>query len=28
LFDAGQVTTTRYRYRGPVIPSPWPLAAA
>ena len=28
LFDAGQVTTTRYRYRGSVIPSPWPLAAA
>jgi RNA-directed DNA polymerase len=28
LFQAGQVTTTRYRYRGSVIPSPWPLAAA
>ncbi len=28
LFNAGQVTTTRYRYRGSVIPSPWPLAAA
>jgi RNA-directed DNA polymerase len=28
LFQAGLVTTTRYRYRGSVIPSPWPLAAA
>ena len=28
LFNAGLVTTTRYRYRGSVIPSPWPLGAA
>ncbi len=28
LFNAGLVTTTRYRYRGSMIPSPWPLAAA
>jgi RNA-directed DNA polymerase len=28
LFNAGTVTTTRYRYRGSAIPSPWPLAAA
>jgi RNA-directed DNA polymerase len=28
LFNAGLVTTTRYRYRGAVIPSPWPLGAA
>jgi len=27
LFNAGLVTTTRYRYRGSVIPSPWPLPA-
>ncbi len=24
LFDPGKVRTTRYRYRGTVIPSPWP----
>jgi RNA-directed DNA polymerase len=24
LFDPAKVTTTRYRYRGSVIPSPWP----
>ncbi len=24
LFDPGKVRTTRYRYRGAVIPSPWP----
>jgi RNA-directed DNA polymerase len=23
LFDPGKVHTTRYRYRGAVIPSPW-----
>jgi len=28
LFKTGLVTTTRYRYRGSLIPSPWPLAAA
>ena len=28
LFRTGLVTTTRYRYRGSLIPSPWPLAAA
>jgi len=28
LFNAGLVTTTRYRYRGSVIPSPWPLGTA
>jgi RNA-directed DNA polymerase len=28
LFNAGLVTTTRYRYRGSVIQSPWPLGAA
>ncbi|MGH3290210.1 MAG: group II intron maturase-specific domain-containing protein [Trebonia sp.] len=28
LFNAGLVTTTRYRYRGSMIPSPWPLAPA
>jgi len=28
LFNAGLVTTTRYRYRGSVIPSHWPLATA
>jgi RNA-directed DNA polymerase len=27
LFNPGQVATTRYRYRGSVIPSPWPSAA-
>jgi len=27
LFHAGLVTTTRYRYRGSVIPSPWPLGS-
>lgn len=27
LFNAGLVSTTRYRYRGSQIPSPWPLAA-
>jgi RNA-directed DNA polymerase len=26
LFDPAKVTTTRYRYRGSVIPSPWPAA--
>ncbi|MGQ4363570.1 group II intron reverse transcriptase/maturase [Streptomyces sp. SAS_272] len=26
LFDPGKVRTTRYRYRGTVIPSPWPTA--
>jgi RNA-directed DNA polymerase len=25
LFDPGKVRTTRYRYRGTVIPSPWPV---
>ena len=24
LFDPGKVSTTRYRYRGAVIPTPWP----
>jgi len=28
LFNAGLVTTTRYRYRGSMIPSPWPLDVA
>ncbi|WP_330328286.1 group II intron reverse transcriptase/maturase [Streptomyces sp. NBC_00536] len=28
LFQTGTVRTTRYRYRGSVIPSPWPLASA
>ena len=28
LFHTGVVRTTRYRYRGSLIPSPWPLAAA
>ena len=27
LFHTGVVRTTRYRYRGSVIPSPWPLPA-
>jgi RNA-directed DNA polymerase len=27
LFHTGLVRTTRYRYRGSVIPSPWPLPA-
>jgi RNA-directed DNA polymerase len=27
LFDPAKVGTTRYRYRGTVIPSPWPQAA-
>jgi RNA-directed DNA polymerase len=27
LFDPATVSTTRYRYRGSVIPSPWPEAA-
>ncbi|AEH09117.1 MULTISPECIES: group II intron reverse transcriptase/maturase [Protofrankia] len=27
LFDPEKVSTTRYRYRGSVIPSPWPAAA-
>lgn len=27
LFNAGLVPTTRYRYRGSVIPAPWPLTA-
>jgi RNA-directed DNA polymerase len=26
LFNPAKVTTTRYRYRGTVIPSPWPAA--
>ncbi len=26
LFDPEKVSTTRYRYRGSVIPSPWPTA--
>ncbi len=26
LFDPGKVPTTRYRYRGTVIPSPWPVS--
>ncbi|WP_336883194.1 group II intron reverse transcriptase/maturase [Rhodococcus globerulus] len=26
LFDTEKVKTTRYRYRGKVIPSPWPVA--
>jgi len=26
LFDPGKVGTTRYRYRGTVIPSPWPAS--
>ncbi|CAM2759674.1 Transposase [Mycobacterium intermedium] len=25
LIDLEQITTTRYRYRGSVIPSPWPI---
>jgi len=28
LFNPAAVRTTRYRYRGTVIPSPWPQAAA
>ncbi|ARP71527.1 group II intron reverse transcriptase/maturase [Streptomyces pluripotens] len=28
LFDPAKVRTTRYRYRGSRIPSPWPLAIA
>jgi RNA-directed DNA polymerase len=28
LFKTGSVSTTRYRYRGSMIPSPWPVAAA
>jgi RNA-directed DNA polymerase len=24
LIDLEKITTTRYRYRGAVIPSPWP----
>jgi RNA-directed DNA polymerase len=24
LFDPAKVGTTRYRYRGSIIPSPWP----
>lgn len=27
LFDPEKVGTTRYRYRGSIIPSPWPIAA-
>jgi RNA-directed DNA polymerase len=27
LFDPEKVSTTRYLYRGSIIPSPWPLAA-
>jgi RNA-directed DNA polymerase len=27
LFDPEKVSTTRYRYRGSIIPSPWPEAA-
>jgi RNA-directed DNA polymerase len=27
LFDPDKVGTTRYRYRGSIIPSPWPAAA-
>jgi RNA-directed DNA polymerase len=27
LFDPGRVRTTRYRYRGAAIPTPWPTAA-
>ena len=27
LFDPGAVQTTRYRYRGTKIPSPWPSTA-
>jgi RNA-directed DNA polymerase len=26
LFDPGKVRTTRYRYRGTIIPTPWPTA--
>lgn len=26
LFDPAKVRTTRYRYRGTVIPTPWPTA--
>ena len=26
LFDPGKVRTTRYRYRGAIIPTPWPTA--
>ncbi|MFE9890723.1 group II intron reverse transcriptase/maturase [Streptomyces scopuliridis] len=26
LFDAEKVGTTRYRYRGSIIPAPWPIA--
>jgi len=28
LFRAGLVPTTRYRYRGTMIPAPWPLSTA
>ncbi len=28
LFDPGKVGTTRYRYRGKLIPSPWPTTSA
>ena len=27
LFDPEKVSTTRYRYRGSIIPAPWPTAA-
>ena len=27
LFDPGKVATTRYRYRGAAIPTPWPATA-
>jgi RNA-directed DNA polymerase len=27
LFNPGAVQTTRYRYRGTKIPSPWPSTA-
>jgi hypothetical protein len=27
MFNPEKVGTTRYRYRGAAIPSPWPLAA-
>jgi hypothetical protein len=27
LFDPGKVGTSRYRYRGAVIPTPWPISA-
>jgi RNA-directed DNA polymerase len=26
LFDPVKVRTTRYRYRGTMIPTPWPVA--